>query len=310
MNWHALTGRAAQLISRLQQESGNFIGICFAVAATFLLIAVSAVGKHIAQELHPFIATFIRSLMGVLLIVPWYLRSGLSGLRTAQPLLTVGRGFIFSLAIIAWFWSLPRVSLDLVTALGFSAQLFSILGAVLFLGEASRRYRWAGLAVGFAGAIVIIRPGFAELSLGVWAVLASAVLFSITRVTGKILVRTDTPSSLVVWQMGLVAVFSLPFALFVWQWPTLEQWLWLVLLAVLTVINNLAGAWAIRFADIGAIEPVSFLRLVWAALVGFVVFAEVPNLFTILGGVIVMGSVIYIARRERQEGRAPTETAI
>ena len=215
-------------VDRLRNESGNFIGICFAVLSTILLIAVSAVGKHIAQDVHPFVVTCVRSVIGVLMIVPWYLRSGISRLGTGQPVLTLTRGFVFSLAIIAWFWALARVPLDLVTALGFSSQLFAILGAVLFLGEPSRRYRWIGLAAGFVGAIIIIRPGFAPLSLGVFALLLSAVLFACTKVTGKILVRTDTPAAIVVWQMGLVAVFSLPFALFVWHWPTPELWWWII----------------------------------------------------------------------------------
>lgn len=297
-------GLRTALGNRVGLLSRPFLGVCAAVLATLLLTAVTTVGKHVSTDLHPFIATTIRSFVGVLIIVPWYLRGGLGQLRTARPIFTLLRGFVFALAILIWFWSLPRVPIDLVMALGFTSMLFAILGAVLFLGEASKTYRWIGLFFGLVGGLIILRPGFVPLTAGVIAVLVSALLFAATRVMGKFLVRTDSPAALVVWQMGAVAVFSIPFAYYVWQWPTGVQWFWLVVLGLLTVLNNLAGAWAIRLADMGTIEPVGFLRLIWAALAGFVVFADVPDWFTIGGGVVVMASVLYIARNDRREGRA------
>ena len=295
---------AAKITARLGRETNNFLGICVAVLATMLLIAVSGTGKHIACQLDPFVVTFIRSSLAVLLMAPVYFRLGFRRLRTARPGLHIFRSFIMAMAVLWWFWALPRVPLDLVTAVGFTSQLFAILGAVLFLGEASRGYRWGGLAVGFVGALIIIRPGAAGMDVAVLVLVGTALMFSAARLYGKVLAAVDRPDVIVLWQMVGITVFTFPVALFVWQWPTLEQWGWLVLLAFLTLLNNYAGAWAIRLADIGAVEPVSFLRLVWAALVGFAIFSEVPNLFTITGGVIVMAATIYIARRERQEGKA------
>lgn len=304
MNQPTSRGLRDALNTRIGLIPRPMLGVFAAVLATILLTSVATVGKQLSTELHPFIATMVRSFVGVFLIVPWYLRGGLGQLKTARPVFTLVRGIIFALAILIWFWSLPRVPIDLVTALGFTSMLFAILGAVLFLGEPSRRYRWIGLFVGLIGGLIILRPGFVPLTAGVIAVLISSSLFAATRVMGKFLVRTDSPAALVVWQMGAVAIFSIPFAYYVWEWPTATQWVWLLILGVLTVLNNLAGTWAIRLADMGTIEPVGFLRLIWAALAGFVVFSDVPDWFTIGGGVVVMIAVLYIARNDRREGRA------
>lgn len=286
-------------------ESANIRGILLVVVSGILLAIASAIGKQVVQELPPFQVAFARSFFMLVAMAPWLFRVGLANLTTRRPWLHIFRSFLSAVAVLAWFWALPRVPLADIAALEFTSPLWVFLAAILFLGEQSRLWRWGALVVGFAGVLIIVRPGFAEVSVGVIAVLASSVLFAANRILAKPLMRTDHPTTLIAWRTVFLMLFMLGPALYVWEWPSAAGWGWLLLLGAVGMVNQFTTTWAIKLADFGAIEPANFLRLVWTALLGFAFFAEVPSLFTLAGGCIVIVSVVYVARRERQEAAAP-----
>ena len=281
-------------------QSDSIIGISLALLSALLLAFNSAIGKQLGQELHPFLLNFIRAFIMVVMLLPWILRRGLRGIRTSRPGLQFINGFFFAVALSAWFWALPLLPLDLITAVGFTAPTFAVLGAILFLGEKSEPWRWGALIVGIIGALIIVRPGFTEVSPGVLAMIISSMCFAITKLLVKVITRIDTPESVVFWQAVWTAVLAFPVALFFWAIPNWEQTAWLIALSIVTILNHYCMTWAVKLADIGIIEPISFTRLIWAAIVGYLIFSDVPNVFTIVGGAVVMASVVYIAHRERQ----------
>ncbi len=289
------------LANRILLESPNVRGILLAVINGLLLAIASAIGKQVTQELPPFEVAFLRSVFMFVFMVPWLMRVGFSQLRTSRIDLHLTRAVISSVAILLWFWALQTVPLADIAALEFLSPLWVLAGAILFLGEKSRLWRWAALGVGFAGTMVILRPGFVEISLGAMAVILSTLCFASNRLMSKFLLRTESPTTVIAWRTGLLVVFMAPPALIVWQWPSLTAWGWILLLGFVGAVNQFANTWAFKLADFGAIEPVSFLRLVWAALLGLAIFSEIPSIFTLLGGTIVIASVIYVARRERRE---------
>ncbi len=284
-------------------HSNSLIGIALALLSAFLLTINGAIGKQLGQELHPFYITFIRAFVMVLFLTPWIFRKGLQGIKTTRPGLQFINGVFFAVALFGWFWALPRIPLDLVTSVGFTAQTFAVLGAILFLGEKSEPWRWGALAVGLIGALIIVRPGVDGISAGILASLFSALCFAVAKLLVKIITRTDPPESVVFWQALWVAVIAFPVALYYWEVPNWEQSAWIIALSVVTIMNHFTITWAIKLADIGVIEPIGFTRLIWAALVGFLLFDDIPNAFTLLGGAVVLSSVVYIARRERSERR-------
>ena len=117
----------------------------------------------------------------------------------------------------------------------------------------------------------------------------------------KVITKTDPPDSVVFSQAFWVTIVAFPVALYFWKTPDLGQLAWIVGLSIVTIMNHFAITWAIKLSDISIIEPVTFTRLIWAAIVGYLVFGDQPNIYTLIGGLIVLGSVIYIARRERIE---------
>jgi drug/metabolite transporter (DMT)-like permease len=285
----------------LSGSSNSLIGIALALLSAFLLTINGAIGKQLGHEIHPFFITFIRAFIMVLFMLPWIFRKGIGGIKTTRPGLQFINGVFFTLALFGWFWALPRLPLDLITAAGFTAQTFAVLGAIIFLGEKSERWRWGALIVGIIGALIIVRPGVDGVSPGVLAIIFSALCFAVAKILVKMITRTDPPDSVVFWQAFWVAVVAFPVALFFWETPNLEQAIWIAAISIVTIMNHLAITWAIKLADIGVIEPISFTRLIWAAIVGYFLFGDIPNVFTLVGGAVVLSSVVYIARRERQE---------
>ena len=204
---------------------------------------------------------------------------------------------------MGWFWCLPRVPLDMVAAIGFTSQLYAMLGAIIFLGEKTKGWRWVVLFIGFLGAMIIVRPGFVEITPGVFVLIITAILFSTNRLIIKWLSTKDSPEATVVWMSFWTTIFTLPLAFLYWQHPTLVQSVWLVAIALVTIISHYTMTWALKLGDIGAVEPTTFMRLIWGAIIGFFIFEDIPDLLTICGGLIVFITIIYSARRERREGK-------
>lgn len=290
---------AAAVASRA--PSSNLLGLALAVLTGLLIGVMSAIGKMLGHSLPPMMLAFAFCLFSTLVLVPWILRVGVRRLRTSHFSIHFARGVAFTVAMVTWFFALPQIPLADISAIGFTTTLYVMAGAILFLGEKSRAWRWVALAVGFGGMLVILRPGFADVSGAYWLVITAALLMAVARLLVKIVTRADAPEAMVAWQMIISTFLTFPAALYFWVWPTPEQTMWLFAFGMAGSAQQITAAWSIKLADFGVIEPAGFLKLFWAALFGWILFAEVPALTTVIGSALIIGSVIYIARRERRE---------
>ena len=188
--------------------------------------------------------------------------------------------------------------LDEVTALSFTTPLFTMIGAILFLGEKAGPRRWAALLIGFAGMLIILRPGLEMINWAAFLIMISAVTFAGVVICGKVLVRLDSPELTVV-SLALISVpLSFLPALWFWQWPTVEQYLWLILIGLASNANMYGIAKALESGDASATQPYDFLRLPATAGVGWLAFGETSDIFTWLGAAVILASTVFIARRE------------
>ncbi|MCZ6604419.1 MAG: DMT family transporter [Alphaproteobacteria bacterium] len=288
------------------------LAIASMIGGAFLFTASHGLVRHVGTTLHPFQIAFLSVLFSALFYVPWLMRDGAGLLRTAKIHLHILRAFFNAGAIVAWYSALPLIRLADATALALTGPLFTTFGAALFLGERMRVRRWVALGVGACGGLVIIRPGFETVSIGFLFVLASAISGAGSRIFAKNLTRWDSPLTcsayIAILQMPITFVLALP----VWQTPTLAELGWMAAVGVMVAGAQIALVGAYKHADVGAMEPLNFTRLVWAALIGFFVFREVPGLWSWLGAAIIVGASTYIARREarshgRQWGQAPRQ---
>jgi drug/metabolite transporter (DMT)-like permease len=294
----------------------NFVaGALFMISACFCFAVMMGLIRYLGLQedgLHPFQIAFFRIFFGLLVMAPWLWRMGLSGLKTDKVGLYTLRACTGTLALLSWFWVIGKDHIPLAdaVALNFTAPLFATMLAPLILGEIVRARRWTAVAVGFAGAMVIVRPGIAELTLDSGLVLFSALMIALSTMTIKILSRTENPTAIVAYMGIYLTPIALVPALFVWQWPTWEQLAILVALGAVATLAHTCFTRAVRAADATAVMPFDFSRLVFSAMIGIFVFGEVSDIWTWVGALIIAGAAVYIGHREARAGREkPASTA-
>lgn len=268
------------------------------VAACAGFAAMNAIVRHVTQTLNPLEVTFFRCLFGMMAMLPFIARSGLTVLHTKQIWLHVARAVLALAAMILWFYGLSLTPLGRATALSFTTPLFASVFAVLFLGEVMRMRRWSATLIGFVGAMIILRPGFEAMTGASMIVLAAAGLMAFGQILVKYLLREDSSNTVVFYLVFLLTPVSLIPALFVWETPSGEQFFWLVLLGIVATLAHQCFTRAFAGADATAVLPFDFTRLPFAAALGYVAFGEVPDVWTWIGAAVIVGSSVYIARRE------------
>lgn len=266
-------------------------GVLFSLLNVFTLIP--------AQHLNSYVMAFLRYLAGTLILMPVILRIGLHrSLHSNRKSLHISRGVIHACGMFLWFAALPLTSLAEITALGFTGPIFVTIGAALFLGEDVRLRRWAAVMVGFGGAMIIIRPGFAEIGLGAICVLLSTPIFSASNLISKALARTDGAETIVIWQHLVIVVCAAPVALWFWQSPTWTDILWFFAAGFCGTAGHICQQRGYQIAEITLLQPIGFLSLLWNTLLGFFLFAQKPDVWTFVGAAVIFSSAMYISHRE------------
>lgn len=273
-------------------------GIAWMLATGLLFVCVTGIVRHVGSGMSPVQAAFIRYGVGTLFLLPVMVRGRLLTSRPRRIGVHLTRGLVHGIGVMLWFYAMSRIPIAEVTALGFTAPIFITIGAALFLGERLRLRRITAVLLGFAGAVVILRPGLTVVDPGSWAQLMAAPLFATSMILAKKLTDSE-PSGVIVAYLSIgVTLVLMPFALWVWRTPTPEELFWLVVVASVATLGHFTMTQAYRSAEITVTQPVSFLQLVWATLLGLYVFGERPDIYTWIGGAIIVTSATYIAHRE------------
>ena len=295
--WTARIHRAVH--QRTAHLSPTARALLWSIGAGLSFSLLNTLARALTQQLHPMEAQFLRYLFGLLVMMPLLWRAGLAAYRPKRIGGQFTRGAVHTLGLVLWFLALPQIPLADMTAIGFTGPIFIMIGAFLFLGEPMRWERWVATAVGFGGMLVVLGPKFSG-SGGGWhlVMLASAPVFAASFLLTKALTRTETTEVIVLWQALTVTLFSLPMAIPVWQWPTAVQWVGFAISGVLGTLGHYCLTRSYRNADISATQSLKFLDLVWASLLGFIVFADVPTVSTLIGGVVICAATLWLARRE------------
>jgi drug/metabolite transporter (DMT)-like permease len=247
----------------------------------------------------PFLSQFLRYLFGALVLLPMVLRTGWAAWRPHHLGGQIWRGAVHTLGLCLWFVALPKIPLADMTAIGFTGPIFIMIGAWLWFGEPMRWERWLATLFGFAGVLIVVGPKLSG-SGGLYhlVMLASAPVFAASFLITKALTRTDSPSVIILWQAVTVTLFSLPLALLNWQWPTAWQWIGFVGCGVLGSAGHYCLTRSFATTDISATQSAKFLDLVWAALMGWLLFSDAPTAATISGGLLICAATLWVARRE------------
>lgn len=275
-----------------------------------LFVCVTGIVRHLGSDMPAIEAAFIRYAFGLLLVLPtlWMaLRARPGGREWGLYAL---RGAFHSVGVMLWFFAMARIPIAEVTAIGYTAPIFVTIGAAIFLGERLQWRRIGAVLAAFAGALIILRPGFEELLPGQIAQLCAAPLFAASFLLTKRLTNDVAPAVIVAMLTLFCTLFLLPGALWQWRNPTWEELGWLALTAVFATAGHYTLTQAFKCAPITVTQPVQFLQLVWATLLGIAVFGEALDPWVLLGGGIIVASATYISHREMKvKRRASTPPA-
>ncbi len=275
----------------------------------FCFIMVTALVKIMGPRLPPGEAAFLRYFMGLVFLLP-----SIGALRDAhltrrQWTLFSVRGLFHAGGVILWFYAMVRIPIAEVTAMGYLAPIYVTIGAAVFLGERLAARRIVAVLLGLAGAAIILRPGFREVSDGHMAMLLAAVVFAGSYLVAKAMADEVKPGVVVAMLSIFVTIGLAPFAVADWVTPNSRELMFLAGVAVFATAGHYTMTLAFAAAPMTVTQPVTFLQLVWATLLGLIWFDEAVDIWVVLGGIVILGSVTFITWREAMLKRYVTPDA-
>ena len=254
--------------------------------------------RKASENLHVLEVVFFRNLLAFIVMLPLLRSTGLAAIKMNNTRLFFMRGFVGAIGMIAGFTCLTLIPLAQATAISFSQPLFITIGATLFLGEIIKARRIAAIIVGVIGMLIIVQPGFNSFSFGIMLAIISALALSVNALIVKKLTITDSPQAIIMWMVIMLIPITFVPAITVWQWPSFETWLYLWGIAILGTLAHFSWTKSYVMAEITSLEPIGFIKLPIIALLGWMIFAEIPGTWTWVGGLIIFMSTIYISQRE------------
>lgn len=279
----------------------NIRGALWMLLGVLFFSAMSVIIKILGPSLGSPMIAFFRTLFGLVVVLPFALRLGLSGLKTQRMSLHLGRGIFGASGMMCAFYAITMLPLADAIALSFTRPLFLIVLAVLFLGEVVRARRWTATAVGFIGVVVMMRPS-TDMEAASFIALSGALLVAVAIVFVKKLSVTERPSVLLFYFGIISSLVTLGPALLFWRDPSTPQLVALLAVGALAASGQTCVIRGLAVGEATAVSPFDYARILLAAVIGYVLFGEVPDVWTWVGAGIVVTASIYIAQREARAG--------
>ena len=288
----------------------SIIGILWMVITTVLFVGVTATVRYLEGDVPAPQAAFLSYAIGTLMLAPSLI--SLSKIKPDRPLLNkfILRGFVHSIGVTLWFYAMSVMPVAEVTAIGFLTYIFVSLGASIFLREKLHKHRLSAILISFVGALIILRPGFKVIESGQLGMLIATMVFTASYLIAKIVSKERSSSEIVAMLSIFTTIFLIPSAIYSWEPLSLEAFLILAFTALIATLGHITMTKAIKAAPMVVTQPILFLQLVWASMVGLFIFDEKFDLFVILGGTIIMLCVCYVSYREHKLGKKITSEAL
>ena len=266
-----------------------FSVFCYVSSVTLLRLLVDTYS--------PFLLVFFRSVIAIIILAPFFLRSGNLSLWPDKVFTHILNGAFMYLAIFLWFFAAARMPVAEFFALQFATPLFTIAFAIMFLREKSDWASWLATLTGFFGVLIVLRPGILSVSMASIAAIGCAGSYASVNTVIKNLSKTFSTVVIVFYANLLLIVISLPMAIMEWHTPSIEDVPTIIGISVLSTFGYSAVTKAIGLAPARVVQPVNFLRMPVGAAFGWVLFSEFPDIWTWIGAVIIFCAATYVVQR-------------
>jgi drug/metabolite transporter (DMT)-like permease len=291
------------LVAHFSSVPAPVRGAFYMVVAAFGFTLMNMFIRIAAVEMHPFQIAFFRNFFALIFMLPWLANAGLAGLRTQRLGTHILRSMIGITAMLSWFSAVVLLPLGEAVALNFTVPMFATAGAALILRETVGVRRWGATVVGFLGVLIVLRPGFAEITPAMALPVVAALFMAGSVLLVKSLSRTENPAAIVFYLNLFLTPLSLGPALFVWQWPSWPILAALAALGGFALFSHLFLTRAFSLAEASAIIPFDYARLPFIVIMAYLAFGEVPSVWIWPGSAVIASAAIYIARREAKVAR-------
>ena len=280
------------------------------VLTTVLFVGVTATVRYLEGEVPAPQAAFLRYAIGTLLLTPSLIT--LIKIKPNKPLMSkfLLRGLVHSFGVTLWFYAMSVMPVAEVTAIGFLTYIFVSIGACIFLKEKLHKHRITAVIISFLGALIILRPGFKVIESGQLGMLMATVVFTASYLIAKLVSKERSSSEIVAMLSIFTTIFLIPSAIYSWEPISIEALLILAFTALIATIGHITMTQAIKAAPMVVTQPILFLQLVWASMVGLFLFDEQFDLYVIIGGTVIMICICYVSYREHVLGKKITNDVL
>jgi len=282
---------------------GNLRGILWITLGTVAFALNDVLVKLLGKKFGPMELAFCRYSIGLIILSPVFFQMGISGLKTRRPGIHFVRLIIACIAQLGVFYSVIHLYLADATAIAFSRPLFTTIIAVFLLSELVSKRRWVATATGFIGVLIMVRPGHDGFDIVTVVALISACTFAIANILIRLMSTTEPPNRILFYyHAGGAIIFLIP-TITLWQDPVGIEWALLAGIGIMTTIGMTGFIRAFSVGEANAVGPMEYVRLIYAGILGYSIFGEVPDYWTYAGALIIIIATLYIARDETKGKR-------
>jgi drug/metabolite transporter (DMT)-like permease len=285
----------------------SILAILFMVLSGIFATSMHCLIRFATEENHPFEVAFFRTIFVLLIFLPFVVKNGFKTLKPNNIKLQSYRAIIGSVAMLCMFYGLSITELAKATALMFTVPIFATILAIIFLKEMVGIRRWSAMFIGFFGALIVLRPDI-ELGFGPLLILCGSLMWSSSVLMAKKLTQTDSTLSITFWQAAGLIPATFVLATQVWEWPNLNQLFMFLLIAIAGTLTHWFLNEALKRAEISALLPLDYLRLIWSVSLGFIFFNEIPPAGLWLGAALILGASTYIGVRQVKKKKEELNT--
>ena len=285
----------------------SVLAVLFMVLSGIFATSMHCLIRFATEENHPFEVAFFRTIFVLLIFLPFVVKNGFKTLKPNNVKLQSYRAIIGSVAMLCMFYGLSITELAKATALMFTVPIFATILAIIFLKEVVGIRRWSAMFIGFFGALLVLRPDV-ELGFGPLLILCGSLMWSSSVLMAKKLTQTDSTLSITFWQAAGLIPATFILATQVWQWPNLDQLIMFLLIAIAGTLTHWFLNEALKRAEISALLPLDYLRLIWSVSLGLIFFNEIPPAGLWFGAALILGASTYIGVRQAKKKKDELNT--